>query len=77
MSNTIQLFRAKILHFPQQTDSPQQDAVCYPDGALAVRGERILAIGNVKPPKLEPIGGFLNGFLNFHINGFKGTIAVH
>ncbi len=46
MSNTIQLFRAKILHFPQQTDSPQQDAVCYPDGGLAVRGERILAIGN-------------------------------
>jgi len=46
LHNPIYLFRAKILHFPQVTDNPQQDLQCYADGGLAVQGEKILAIGN-------------------------------
>lgn len=45
-TNTIQLLRAKILHFPQVTDTPQQDVQFYPDGGLAVQNNKILAIGN-------------------------------
>jgi len=46
LQHKIILFRAKILHFPQATDTPQQDLQCYADGGLAVQGEKILAIGN-------------------------------
>lgn len=42
----MQLFRARIAHFPIATADPSKDIEVFTDGALVIQGDRIVALGN-------------------------------
>ena len=46
MSADFVLFRASILHFSQRTDDPNFHTDYFHDGALVIKGERIVAVGH-------------------------------
>jgi guanine deaminase len=43
---TFKTFRGSILHFPQQTQAPEQDYHYYDDGLLVTRNGKIIDLGN-------------------------------
>lgn len=45
MTSSIKLYRASILHFPEKCDFPEHSLAYFQDGALIVKEEKILELG--------------------------------
>lgn len=73
----MQLIRAHILHFPHTTSAPEQDYAWWPDGALVIEKERIVAVGEASQllhqyPQAECIDNrsclLIPGLIDSHIH---------
>ncbi|MCU7553873.1 guanine deaminase [Alteromonas sp. ASW11-19] len=71
------LIRASVAHFPAETSMPDTDIAVFPDGALVIRGEKILAVGEYSAqtaayPEAKQINcqgkWLLPGFIDSHLH---------
>jgi guanine deaminase len=65
---TTQAYRASILHFPTQSNSPKQDYVYIEDGILVTRNSKIEFIGEYN--------NNINQYLNVNLHDYSGQLLL-
>jgi guanine deaminase len=65
---TTQAYRASILHFPTQSNSPKQDYVYIEDGILVTRNSKIEFIGEYN--------NNINQYLNANLHDYSGQLLL-
>lgn len=68
MSGNTILYRASILHFAQVTTTPNKDFVFIKDGALIVRDQHVLAVGEYKSITTQHSG--------YELKDFSGKLII-